>query len=73
MEPEYDLEKMQSRRNPYAKRLKKQLTLRLDPEIIEYFKARAAESGVPYQTLINLYLRDCMVNRRSLDIRWTPS
>ena len=49
MKAEYDLAKMKSRRNPYAKRLKKQITLRLDPEVIDYFKQKSEESGIPYQ------------------------
>jgi len=55
-----------SRPNPYAKRLKKQVTIRLDAETIGYFKALAEEMSVPYQTLINLYLRDCATSRRRL-------
>lgn len=70
MKPEYDLSKMKSRRNPYAARLKKQLTLRLDPDVIDYFKELSAEKGIPYQTLINLYLRDCMAKRRAPRIDW---
>lgn len=72
MKAEYDLSKMKSRKNPYAKKLKKQITLRLDPEVIEYFKQKAGETGVPYQTLINLYLQDCRATGRNLKIRWTP-
>ena len=56
--------------NPYAKRLKKQVTIRLDEETIEYFRAMAVEVGVPYQTLINLYLRDCASNGRKLALDW---
>ena len=59
MKEEYDLSKMKSRPNPYAKRLKKQVTLRLGVDVIEYFKALAEETGIPYQNLINLYLREC--------------
>jgi len=70
MKDEYDLSKMKSRRNPYAKRLKKQVTLRMYPDIIEYFKAMAEETGIPYQSLINLYLQDCVNNQRKLDIQW---
>ena len=55
-----------SRPNPYVKQLKKQVTIRLDAETIGYFKAMAEETGVPYQTLINLYLRDCAISRRRL-------
>ncbi len=50
---------MKGRKNPYAKRLKKQVTLRLGVDVIEYFKALAEETGIPYQNLINLYLREC--------------
>lgn len=71
MKPEYDLNKMQSRRNPYARRLKKQITLRLDPEVIEYFKEKSEQNGIPYQTLINLYLQDCREKGRELKMRWS--
>ena len=56
--------------NPYAKRLKKQVTIRLDEATIDYFRAMAEEVGVPYQTLINLYLRDCASNGRKLALAW---
>jgi predicted DNA binding CopG/RHH family protein len=71
MKAEYDLAKMKSRKNPYAKRLKKQITLRLDPEVIEYFKQKSEETGIPYQTLINLYLQDCRNSRRELKMSWS--
>lgn len=70
MKEEYDLSKMKSRRNPYARRLKKQVTLRMHPDIIEYFKAMSEESGIPYQSLINLYLQDCVNSQRKLNIKW---
>ena len=70
MEKEYDLSKMKSRKNPYARRLKKQVTLRLAPEIIEYFKDLAQETGIPYQSLINLYLQDCVSSHRKLEMNW---
>ena len=70
MKKEYDLSKMKSRKNPYAKRLKKQVTIRLGVDVIEYFKGLAEETGVPYQTLINMYLRDCAHNRRRLHMKW---
>jgi predicted DNA binding CopG/RHH family protein len=70
MKAEYDLAKLKSRPNPYAKRLKKQITLRLRPEVIEYFKAMAAENGIPYQSLINLYLLDCAKANRKLNLQW---
>jgi len=62
-----------ARRNPYARRLKRQITIRLDEPTIEYFKDLAADAGMPYQALINLYLRDCAAQRRRLAIRWTPA
>ena len=70
MKKEYDLSKMKSRRNPYAKQLKKQVTLRIRPDIIDYFKAMSEETGIPYQSLINLYLQDCVNNQRKLNIQW---
>ena len=70
MKAEYDLAKMKSRRNPYAARLKKPVTMRLSEDVIAYFKAMAEEAGVPYQSLINLYLRDCVAQHRKVDILW---
>ena len=72
MKEEYDLSKMKSRPNPYAKQLKKQVTLRMHPDIIAYFKNMAQESGIPYQSLIHLYLQDCVTNRRKLNLQWEP-
>lgn len=70
MKDEYDLSKMKSRRNPYARQLKKQVTLRIRPDVIEYFKAMAEETGIPYQSLINLYLQDCVNSERKLNLLW---
>ena len=70
MKKHYDFSK--ARRNPYARRLKKQVTIRIDEPTIDYFKAVAEQTGVPYQTLINLYLRDCAQNRRTLSLEWKP-
>ena len=64
MRKEYDFSK--SVRNPYAKHLKKQVTLRLGTDVIEYFKALAGETGIPYQSLINLYLQDCVQTKKKL-------
>ena len=72
MKKEYDLSKMRSRKNPYASKLKKPVTIRLSEDVIDYFKAMAEESGVPYQSLINLYLRDCASQHRKVDIQWQP-
>ncbi len=68
MRPEYDFS--EARKNPYAKRLKKQITIRLDQTTIAYFKGLAEDSGIPYQTLINLYLRDCAAKKRRLSMAW---
>jgi predicted DNA binding CopG/RHH family protein len=70
MKAEYDLSKMRSRRNPYASKLKKSVTMRLSEDVVEYFKSMATEAGVPYQSLINLYLRDCLAQNRKIDVRW---
>lgn len=70
MKSGYDLSKMKSRPNPYAKRLKRQVTLRIGEDVIEYFKKEAAETGVPYQSLIDLYLRDCVASQRKLRLQW---
>jgi predicted DNA binding CopG/RHH family protein len=70
MKKEYDLSKLKSRKNPYASKLKKSVTMRLSEDIISYFKDMATESGVPYQSLINLYLRDCVLHHRKVNISW---
>lgn len=70
MREEYDFSESQP--NPYVQKLKKQVTIRLDASVIDYFKALAEETEVPYQTLINLYLKDCAANGRRLDMKWTP-
>ena len=70
MKREYDLSKLKQRPNPYARRLKKQLTIRMGVDIIAYFKAMATETGIPYQNLINLYLRECVVSQRKLQMKW---
>ena len=71
MKAEYDLTRMKSRKNPYARKLKKQITLRLAPEVIDYFKGLSAQQGIPYQTLINLYLQDCVASHRDLKMTWS--
>ena len=70
MRKEYDLDKMKGRPSPYARRLKKQVTIRLGEDVVEYFKRMAEETGIPYQNLINLYLRDCVVHERRLTMDW---
>ncbi len=66
MKKEYDLSTMKKRKNPFAKQLKKQVTIRMGVDIIEYFKNMSEETGIPYQNLINLYLRECVSTQRKL-------
>lgn len=68
MKGHYDFTK--SRKNPHTRGLKRQVTIRLDRETVAYFKALAVETGVPYQTLINMYLRDCAREKRKLKLDW---
>ena len=70
MKKEYDFSKMKAVKNPYAKILKKQATIRLNSNTIDYFKEMAKEVGIPYQVLIDSYLTDCAVTRRKLNIHW---
>ena len=70
MKKEYDPSKMKSRKNPYASKLKKQVTIRMGEDVVAYFKALAEETGIPYQSLINLYLRDCVAHGRKPDLSW---
>jgi predicted DNA binding CopG/RHH family protein len=67
---EYDIDKLNPRPNPYAKELKKQVTIKISPSVIDYFKAQANKLGMPYQTLINMYLADCVNNKRELHMTW---
>ena len=70
MRDEYDFSKMKSRKNPYASKLKKPVTIRLGEDVIDYFKNMSEDTGVPYQSLINLYLRDCAAQHKKIDISW---
>ena len=67
MKTEYDFSRMKKRRNPYAGRLKKPITIRLGDDVVEYFKKMSMEVGIPYQNLINIYLRDCAQSHRKLE------
>ena len=69
MRSEYDFS--QSRRNPYANQLKRQVTIRLDTTAVDYFKELAGELGMPYQNLINLFLRVCAMRKRRPVIQWS--
>lgn len=68
MRKEYDFSK--ATRNPYAKRIKRAVTIRLEPDVINYFKGLSSETGIPYQNLINLYLLDCAKEGRKLELNW---
>ncbi len=68
MRKQYDFSK--ARRNPYAKRLKRSITIRLDETTLAYFKDMGERVGMPYQTLVNMYLRDCAENRKELRLQW---
>ncbi|MDD4929243.1 MAG: BrnA antitoxin family protein [Gallionella sp.] len=73
MKAEYELSTMKSRKNPYAAKLKKSVTMRLSEDVVGYFKQMAEEQGVPYQSLINLYLRDCVSKHLKIDVTWQPA
>jgi predicted DNA binding CopG/RHH family protein len=71
MRKEYDFSQMTGKKNPYARRLKKQVTIRLGVEVIEYFREMSEATGIPYQSLINSYLTDCARNQRKLVVNWS--
>lgn len=68
MKEEYDFS--EARKNPYASKLKKQITINIDADTIDYFKTQSEFSGIPYQTLINLYLSECAEQKKQLQITW---
>jgi predicted DNA binding CopG/RHH family protein len=70
MKKEYDLSKLKSRKNPYVKYLKKQITIRVNNRAIDYFKDLSATTGIPYQNLIDSYLTDCALNNKKLTTKW---
>ena len=70
MKEEYDIENLNPRKNPYSKRLKKQITINIDNDTIDFFKEQSEESGIPYQMLINLYLADCAKHKKQLQMSW---
>lgn len=70
MKKEYDFSKTKSRKNPYASKLKRPVTIRMGDDVITYFKDMAEDTGIPYQSLINLYLRDCVSHNRKPDLSW---
>ncbi len=71
MRTHYDFSKMRGTKNPYLSRLKQPITIRLDRDTVAYFRGLANEVGMPYQNLINLYLRDCAVHHKKLDLKWS--
>ena len=70
MRDEYDVMGLNPRKNPYSKALKKQITININNDTVEYFKREAVVTGIPYQTLINLYLTDCALKERKLNLSW---
>lgn len=70
MRAQYEFSKMKGVRNPYRARLKQPITIRLEKTSVAYFKELAAELGMPYQNLINLYLRDCAIHRKRPALKW---
>lgn len=70
MREPYDFSKMTGEKNPYTARIKQPITIRLDKGTVSYFKTLAAEVGMPYQNLINLYLRDCALHHKKLELKW---
>ena len=70
MREEYDIENLNPRKNPYSKMLKKQITINIDNDTVDFFKEQSTESGIPYQTLINLYLSDYAKHKKRLQISW---
>ena len=70
MKDEYDIRSLNPRKNPYSKKLKKQITINIDSDTIDFFKSQSEDSGIPYQTLINLYLSDCAKQKKQLQISW---
>ena len=70
MKEEYDIENLNPRKNPYSKKLKKQITINIDNDTIDFFKEQSEETGIPYQMLINLYLSDCAKHKKQLQMSW---
>ena len=70
MRDEYNIRELNPRKNPYTKKLKKQITINIDADTVDYFKALSDANGIPYQTLINLYLSDCAKSKRKLELKW---
>lgn len=71
MRKEYNICELNPRKNPYTNRLKKQITININEDTIDYFRTMSEKTGIPYQTLINMYLTDCVETRRELKTSWT--
>ena len=67
---EYNIDNLNPRPNPYAKEIKKQITIKISPSVIDYFKDESKSTGIPYQTLINLYLVDCVKTKKKIEMNW---
>ena len=70
MREEYDIKSLNPRKNPYAKKLKQQITINIECSTIKYFKEQSRSTGIPYQVLINLYLSDCATKKKELQMHW---
>jgi len=70
MRKHYNFKEMKGEKNPYIKELKQPITIRLDKTTVSYFKSLATDLGMPYQNLINLYLRECALHHKKLDLKW---
>ena len=70
MRKEYDIAKLNPRKNPYVMKTKSQITINIDTDTIDYFKGLSEKTGMPYQTLINLYLKDCAKNKKEPNLSW---
>lgn len=66
MRDEYDIKELNPRKNPYAKKMKQQITMNINTDTVAYFKTMSAEVGIPYQTLINLYLDECVREKKKI-------
>ncbi|HBZ58024.1 MAG TPA: antitoxin [Sutterella sp.] len=73
MREDYDVKTANPRPNPQARELKQQITIKIAPTVIQYFKEESARTSIPYQTLINMYLADCVKSKRRLDLSWRPA
>jgi predicted DNA binding CopG/RHH family protein len=71
MKKDYNFSKLKETKNPYSNKKKKAVGINLSPSVIDYFKELSEETGVSYQKLIDLYLLDCVKNKKRLQMKWT--